>query len=68
MGVINRAQEWDSLDDITTSDVEDSKTIKEVMFLMIQEKVRKIHNDQELGKQIRKIINNYNLNTNTNGE
>jgi hypothetical protein len=67
MGVINRAHEWDSLDDITTSEFEDSKTLKAVMFLMIQENVRKIPNDQELGKQIRKIINNYNLNTNTNG-
>jgi hypothetical protein len=67
MGVINRGHEWDALDNITTSEFEDSKTLKAVMFLMIQENVRKIPNDQELGKQIRKIINNHNLNTNTNG-
>ena len=62
MGVINRAHEWGSLNDITTSEFEDSKTLKAVMFLMIQENVRKIPNDQELGKQIRKIINNYEKN------
>ena len=67
MGVINRGHEWDALDNITTSEFEDSKTLKAVMFLMIQENVRKMPNDQELGKQIRKIINNHNLNTNTNG-
>ena len=67
MGVINRGHEWDALDNITTSEFEDSKTLKAVMFLMIQEHVRSIPNDQELGKQIRKIINNHNLNTNTNG-
>jgi len=67
MAVINRAHEWDALDNVTTSEFEDSKTLKAVMFLMIQENVRKIPNDQELGKEIRKIINNYKLNTNTNG-
>ena len=62
MGVINRAHEWDALDNTTTGEFEDSKTLKAVMFLMIQENVRKIPNDQELGKQIRKIINNFNEN------
>jgi len=62
MEVINRAHEWDALDNTTTGEFEDSKTLKAVMFLMIQENVRKIPNDQELGKQIRKIINNFNEN------
>jgi|TARA_R100001440_G_C2454429_1_gene108744 hypothetical protein len=66
MGVINRAHEWDSLDNITSSDFEDSKTLKAVMFLMIQENVRKIPNDQELGKQIRKIVLNFNKENNEN--
>ena len=66
MAVINRAHEWDSLDNITTSEFEDSKTLKAVMFLMIQENVRKIPNDQELGKQIRKIILNFNKENNEN--
>ncbi len=60
MAVINRAHEWDALDNTTTSEFEDSKTLKAVMFLMIQENVRKIPNDQELGKQIRKIVLNFN--------
>ena len=60
MAVINRAHEWDALDNITTSEFEDSKTLKAVMFLMIQEHVRSIPNDQELGKKIRRIINQFN--------
>ena len=40
--------------------IEDAKTLKAVMFLMIQEHVKKIPNDQELGKEIRKIINQFN--------
>jgi methionine synthase II (cobalamin-independent) len=41
-------------------ELEDDKTLKAVMFLMIQEHVRNIPNDQELGARIRKIINNFN--------
>ena len=40
--------------------IEDAKTLKAVMFLMIQEHVRSIPNDQELEKEIRKIINKFN--------
>ena len=40
--------------------IEDAKTLKAVMFLMIQEHVRTIPNDQELGTRIRKIINKFN--------
>ena len=43
--------------------IEDAKTEKAVLFLMIQEIVTSTPNDQELGKRIRKIINNYKLNT-----
>jgi methionine synthase II (cobalamin-independent) len=41
-------------------ELEDAKTLKAVMFLMIQEHVRNIPNDQELGTRIRKIINKFN--------
>jgi len=41
-------------------ELEDAKTLKAVMFLMIQEHVRSIPNDQELGTLIRKIINKFN--------
>ena len=37
------------------------------MFIMIEEITTSTPNDQELGSRIRKIINNYKLNTNTNG-
>jgi hypothetical protein len=40
--------------------IEDAKTLKAVMFLMIQEHVKNIPNDQELGTRIRKIINKFN--------
>ena len=62
MAVINRAHEWEVEDILTKQEMEDSKTLKAVMFLMIQEHVRKIPNDQELGKEIRKIINKFNEN------
>ena len=47
-------------DVLTKHEMEDSKTLKAVMFLMIQEHVRSIPNDQELGKEIRKVINKFN--------
>ena len=40
--------------------IEDAKTLKAVMFLMIQEHVKSIPNDQELGMRIRIIVNNFN--------
>jgi len=40
--------------------IEDAKTLKAVMFLMIQEHVKSIPNDQELGMRIRKIVNKFN--------
>ena len=39
-------------DILTKHEMEDSKTLKAVMFLMIQEHVRNIPNDQELGTRI----------------
>ncbi len=41
------------------NELEDAKTLKAVMFLMIQEHVRSTPNDQELGKEIRKIVNQF---------
>ena len=55
---------WNMLDDVTTSEFEDSKTLKAVMFLMIQEHVKSTPNDQELGMRIRKIVNNFNKKNN----
>ena len=47
-------------DVLTKHEMEDAKTLKAVMFLMIQEHVRSIPNDQELGARIRKIILKFN--------
>ena len=41
MAVINRAHEWEVEDILTKQEMEDSKTLKAVMFLMIQEHVTK---------------------------
>ena len=60
MAVINRGHEWEVGDVLTKHEMEDSKTLKAVMFLMIQEHVRSIPNDQELGQRIRKIVLNFN--------
>ena len=61
MAVINRAHEWEvEFDGEGLQKLEDAKTLKAVMFLMIQEHVRSIPNDQELGKEIRKIVLNFN--------
>ena len=40
--------------------IEDAKTLKAVMFLMIQEVTKSTPNDQELGARIRKIVNKFN--------
>ncbi len=53
MAVINREHELEGA-------FEDAKTLKAVMFLMIQEHVKSIPNDQELGARIRKIVNKFN--------
>jgi len=45
-------------------ELEDAKTLKAVMFLMIQEHVKSIPNDQELGMRIRKIVNKFNKDNN----
>tara|TARA_R100000655_G_scaffold45170_1_gene82021 strand:+ start:1003 stop:1206 length:204 start_codon:yes stop_codon:yes gene_type:complete len=61
MAVINRSHEWDVEDiNYNVNQIEDAKTLKAVMFLMIQEHVKTIPNDQELGARIRKIVLNFN--------
>ena len=61
MAVINRSHEWEvEFDGEGLQKLEDDKTLKAVMFLMIQEHVKTVPNDQELGARIRKIINKFN--------
>ena len=53
MAVINRSHEWDVEDiNYNVNQIEDAKTLKAVMFLMIQEHVKTTPNDQELGKEM----------------
>ena len=60
MAVISSAHEWEvEFDGEGLQKLEDAKTLKAVMFLMIQEHVRNTPNDQELGKEIRKIVLQY---------
>ena len=61
MAVINRGHEWDVEDiNYNVNQIEDAKTLKAVMFLMIQEITKSTPNDQELGAEVRKIINKFN--------
>ena len=61
MALISSAHEWEvEFDGEGLQELEDAKTLKAVMFLMIQEHVRSIPNDQELGARIRKIILKFN--------
>jgi hypothetical protein len=55
METIERSHEWEGA-------FEDAKTKKAVIFLLIREITASTPNDQELGKRIRKIINNYKRN------
>ena len=47
-------------DILTKHEMEDAKTLKAVMFLMIQEHVKKLPNDEKLGAEVRKLINKFN--------
>ena len=51
---MNRDKEWDF--------IEDEKSLLATMGIVVRELAIKCPNDQELGKQIRKIINNFNEN------
>ena len=45
-----------------TEELEDVRTLKAVMFLVIQEHVKKLPNDEKLGAEVRKLINKFNEN------
>lgn len=47
---------------MTEITLEDQKTMKAVMFLTINELTKKLPNDQELGAEVRKLINKFNEN------
>ncbi len=57
--MINRNKEWDSM--------EDEKSLLATVGIVVRELTIKCPNDQELGKEVRELIQKYKLNTNTNG-
>jgi len=59
MKMINRNKEWDSVDD--------EKSLLATVGIVVRELTIKCPNDQELGKEVRELIQKYKLNTNTNG-
>ena len=58
MKMINRNKEWDWM--------EDEKSLLATVGIVVRELTIKCPNDQQLGKEIRELIKNYKLNTNTN--
>ena len=54
---MNRDEKW----------VEDEKSLLATMGIVVRELAIKCPNDQQLGKEVRKLIKKYKLNTNTNG-
>jgi Mor family transcriptional regulator len=58
MKMINRNKEWDWM--------EDEKSLLATVGIVVRELTIKCPNDQELGKEVRELIQKYKLNTNTN--
>ncbi len=57
--MINRNKEWDWM--------EDEKSLLATVGIVVRELTIKCPNDQELGREVRELIQKYKLNTNTNG-
>ena len=57
--MINRNKQWDWM--------EDEKSLLATVGIVVRELTIKCPNDQELGKEVRELIQKYKLNTNTNG-
>jgi Mor family transcriptional regulator len=58
MQTMNRNKEWDWM--------EDEKSLLATVGIVVRELTIKCPNDQELGKEVRELIQKYKLNTNTN--
>ena len=63
---MNRDREWDFMDK-ELQQVEDERSLLATFAIVVRELAIKCPNDQELGAEVRKLIQNYKLNTNTNG-
>ena len=63
---MNREREWDFIDK-ELQKVEDEKSLLATFALVVKELAKEYPNNQELGAEVRKLIQDYKLNTNTNG-
>ena len=60
---MNRDREWDFMEEHR----EEEKSLLATVGIVVRELTIKCPNDQELGKEVRELIQKYKLNTNTNG-
>ena len=60
---MNRDREWDFMEEHR----EEEKSLLATVGIVVRELTIKCPNDQELGKEVRKLIHDYKLNTNNNG-
>ena len=63
---MNRDREWDFIDEAHHK-LSDEKTLLATFALVVKELAIKCPNNMELGAEVRKIIQDYKLNTNNNG-
>ncbi len=63
---MNRDKEWDFIDEAHHK-LSDEKTLLATFALVVKELAIKCPNNMELGAEVRKLIQDYKLNTNTKG-
>ena len=63
---MNRDKEWDFIDK-ELQQVEDERSLLATFGIVVRELAIKYPNNQELGAEVRKLIQDYKLNTNNNG-
>jgi hypothetical protein len=63
---MNRDREWDFIDE-ELQQVEDNRSLLATFALVVKELAIKHPNNMELGAEVRKLIQDYKLNTNTKG-
>ena len=67
MQIMNRDREWDFMEEHRElMKTEDERSLLATFGIVVRELAIQCPNDQELGKEVRQLIKNYKLNTNTN--
>ena len=65
---MNRDKEWDFMEEHRElMKTEDERSLLATFGIVVRELAIKYPNNQELGAEVRELIQNYKLNTNTNG-